>query len=260
MANLVGMVRRPLALVHYWWQRRSMPAVLHVTHWKAGSQWIHRILKYCCSELTVRPRENNDHVLKGPIRQGMIYPTIYAMREQLQHLSYPDHVRRFVVIRDPRDSVVSLYFSTKNSHKNGSPIVLERRAHLQTMSQEDGLCFTIENSAAIAAIIRSWLGADDPLIRYEDLLRDDERILERVLLGHCQLPVSPRNLRAAIRENSFERLTGGRARGQEDIAAHERKGVAGDWQNYFTPRVKEVFHRHFGDVLVASGYERTNDW
>src|SRR6266496_1956109 len=227
MATIAGMVRRPLALVHHWWQCHHMPAVLHVTHWKAGSQWIHRILKYCCSDLTVKPRENNEHVLKAPIRQGMIYPTIYATREQLQQLTYPLHVRRFVVIRDPRDAVVSLYFSTKNSHKNGSPIVLERRAHLQTLSAEEGLCFTIANSAAIANIIRSWLGADDPLIRYEDLLRDDEKILERVLLGHCQLPVSGRNLRIAIRENSFERLTGGRARGQEDVAAHERKGVAG---------------------------------
>src|SRR6266704_3545283 len=102
MATIAGMVRRPLALVHHWWQCHHMPAVLHVTHWKAGSQWIHRILKYCCSDLTVKPRENNEHVLKAPIRQGMIYPTIYATREQLQQLTYPLHVRRFVVIRDPR--------------------------------------------------------------------------------------------------------------------------------------------------------------
>ena len=36
----------------------------------------------------------------------------------------------------------------------------------------------------------------------------------------------------------FENLSEGRKRGEENIAAHTRKGIAGDWQNYFTPKIK----------------------
>ncbi|HVS27088.1 MAG TPA: hypothetical protein VHE58_07310 [Burkholderiales bacterium] len=44
------------------------------------------------------------------------------------------------------------------------------------------------------------------------------------------------------------------------MQAHERKGVAGDWQNYFSKRVKEAFKNRYGGLLVATGYERDLDW
>ena len=60
--------------------------------------------------------------------------------------------------------------------------------------------------------------------------------------------------------NRFERLTGGRKRGQEDLAAHERKGVAGDWRNYFSERVTLAFKARYGGLLVATGYEQDLNW
>ena len=47
---------------------------------------------------------------------------------------------------------------------------------------------------------------------------------------------------------------------EEDVRCHERKGIAGDWRNHFTERVKLGFKHRFGDVLLATGYERDNDW
>ena len=41
---------------------------------------------------------------------------------------------------------------------------------------------------------------------------------------------------------------------------NSRKGVAGDWKNYFTPPVKEAFKRHYGSLLVDAGYESDLDW
>jgi hypothetical protein len=67
-------------------------------------------------------------------------------------------------------------------------------------------------------------------------------------------------LREAVIASRFERMTQGRARGTEDIGAHERKGVAGDWQNHFTKRVKHAFKNRYGALLVATGYERDLDW
>jgi len=36
--------------------------------------------------------------------------------------------------------------------------------------------------------------------------------------------------------------------------------VAGDWRNHFTPRVKQTFLEHNGDLLIAAGYERDHNW
>ena len=103
-------------------------------------------------------------------------------------------------------------------------------------------------------------GSGEPLIRYEDLLGHDLDILERVLLGECQLPVSRERLREVILSSRFERLTKGRERGQEDLMAHARKGIAGDWRNYFSDRVKQSFKTRYGGLLVATGYEQDLSW
>ena len=240
-------------------QTLGRPAVLHVTHWKAGSQWIHRILRECCPGRCLPPDANNEHVNRFPIRASLIYPTVYATRERLDQLMPPCPVRRFVVIRDLRDAIVSWYFSVNCNHPT-MPSIVQRRAALQSLSEEDGLCSTIQEGQPIADIIRSWLGAEDPLIRYEDLLCDDEAILTKVLIDHCRLPVERAWLAKVVRDSRFEKLSGGRQRGQEDIAAPKRKGVVGDWRNHFTDRVKDTFKRQFGDLLVAAGYERGDNW
>jgi len=263
MLNRLGVFGRPFIYAVRLWDRfHDAPVTLHITHWKAGSQWLHRILGACCPSRLVPPVEGFQHLMHRPMRHGLVYPTVYATREQLQSVPFPCPVKRFIVIRDPRDTLVSLYFSMKKSHVPMAelPVIERRRSALQSLNVEEGLQFLIPESLAIARIIRSWLGGDDPLIRYEDLLEDDEAILDRVLRGHCRLPVTRRRLRRAVRENRFEQRTGGRRRGQEDTGAHERKGIAGDWRNHFTPRVKETFLQCYGDLLIAAGYERDNNW
>jgi lipopolysaccharide transport system ATP-binding protein len=111
-----------------------------------------------------------------------------------------------------------------------------------------------------ATIQRTWLEAGEPLIRYEDLLDDDLGILEALLIVRCQLPIDPERLRQVILDCRFESLSNGRARGEEDMQAHERKGIAGDWHNYFTPAIKYAFKNRYGGLLVATGYERDLNW
>ena len=89
-------------------------------------------------------------------------------------------------------------------------------------------------------IQQSWLEAGERLIRYEDLLKHDVEILEPVLLGECGLPVPAERFRSIVQENRFEKLTHGRPAGREDVSAHERKGIAGDWRNHFTQRMKRT--------------------
>jgi lipopolysaccharide transport system ATP-binding protein len=238
------------------------PTVLHVTHGKAGSQWVHKILHQCAPERVVAPRYGMAQFFKAPVERGKIYPTLYVSREQFDGVALPREARRFVVIRDLRDTLVSWYFSLKHSHAVDHPLVAECRAAPRARSLEDGLLWGLGNPqfGQCAVIQRSWQESGERVIRYEDLLRRDEEILLRVLLRDCGLPVGCDRLRQIIHANRFERLTGGRPRGQEDVSAHERKGIAGDWCNHFTDRVKRAFKDRFGDLLVATGYEKGLDW
>jgi lipopolysaccharide transport system ATP-binding protein len=237
------------------------PTLLHVTHWKAGSQWIHRILIALAYESIVPPQYDMEQVLQEPIVEGRVYPTVYLTREELESARLPKSARRFVVIRDLRDTLISLYYSVKVSH----PAIVEelsaQRTMLGRMTVEEGLMFMMDETLPKSSRIQqSWVASGEPLIRYEDLLERDVEILEEVLIDRCRMRVTRERLREVIVANRFESITGGRARGQEAVAAHERKGIAGDWRNYFTPRVKDAFKQRFGELLVASGYEPNLDW
>ena len=48
--------------------------------------------------------------------------------------------------------------------------------------------------------------------------------------------------------------------GQEDRTSFLRKGIAGDWKNYFGREAREVFHHYAGNQLIRLGYERDDSW
>jgi lipopolysaccharide transport system ATP-binding protein len=238
------------------------PALFHVTHWKAGSQWVYAILNGCVPDAIVRPRGNMSQVLEQPVQEGLVYPTLYLERQEFERIELPDQSRVFVVIRDMRDTLVSLYFSWKISHPEMSPGITINRAALNRLGLEDGLLYLVSHvyAAKIARIQESWIGSGYPIVRYEELLEDDVSSFERLLLEHGKLAIPRRRLRRAVEASRFERMTGGRERGQELQSSHHRKGVAGDWRSYFTPRVTREFKARFADVLIATGYERDRAW
>src|SRR5262249_55757916 len=82
------------------------PTVLHVTHAKAGSQWLYKILHQCAPERIVAPQYEMVQFVGSPVRAGKIYPTLYVTREQLEGVALSPGARRFVIIRDLRDTLV----------------------------------------------------------------------------------------------------------------------------------------------------------
>jgi len=241
-------------------QDDTCPTVFHITHWKAGSQWINKILKSCVPERIVAPQASEGQFLHWPLLPGKIYPTVYVTSQQFASVRLPANWRRFVVIRDLRDTLISAYFSLKTSHPDEAHNAVLRE-RLQSLNIEEGLGMLMDEWLPGSARIQlSWLEAGERLIRYEDLLERDLEILEQVLLEECKLPVDQARFREVIVANRFEQLTQGRARGQEDAAAHERKGISGDWRNYFSAEIKRKFKNRYGGVLIATGYERDFDW
>jgi lipopolysaccharide transport system ATP-binding protein len=152
----------------------ARPAIFHVTHWKAGSQWIHRILLRSAWRLVVPPAGDGRQFLHEPVQPGMVYPTLYLTREQFLSVPLPRRWHRFVVIRDLRDTLVSAYYSLAFSHRADAPGIAAARQALSPLSCEEGLLYLLEHwLPACARIQASWLDAGEPVIRFEDLLEDD---------------------------------------------------------------------------------------
>ena len=208
----------------------------------------------------IKPESKGSHFLRNNLLPGKIYPTVNVSYQQFNSVILPKNYKRFVVIRDLRDALISLYFSLKVSHTLASSSISEsRNALLQFESIEEGLMYLIDKKLWLYARFQhSWLKSGEKPIRYEDLLKNDIGILTPPLLSCVSL--SEDKVKEIIISNRFENITQGRPRGQEDIYAHERKALPGDWKNYFTKAIEKEIENKFGDLLVSAGYKRKSLW
>ena len=173
------------------------------------------------------------------------------------------------VVRDPRDIVVSAYFSHLHSHSTDLwPELAAHRERLRSMPKTEGLMLEIEFRTEQLAAMRDWdYGQEHVLeMRFEELVRGpyasflrmltfldllDERepggprrladgavaalrsVESRLLAGESVLPrpgrISVERLARCVFEHDFSRKSGGRGVGEEDVRSHYRKGVPGDW-------------------------------
>jgi len=295
--------------------------MLHVYfgHHKCASTWIREIIAKVCREAGLRhklildPKTPSD---TGPLTD---YSSTfdrwelgsYLQRHEVDFASCVTadrgHVdglnvlfRGFHVIRDPRDIVVSAYFSHKNSHPvTGLPHLAAHRERLQSVSKSEGLLLEMEFSKTELLALRDW-NYDQPNVlevKMEDLtahpyetfldiftfldlmdwngqpkMRQKARTFLLTSLNRfgarspwlaplrCPIRVTGDMLLGRVYDNRFEKKTGGRDVGKADKQSHYRKGKAGDWRNHFTPEHVERFKEAFGDILIQTGYEAHYDW
>ena len=238
--------------------------VFHITHYKAGSQWVYAVLAQIAPERIVTPEVAAGHYTKGGISKGKIYPCVYLTRKQFEAVKRPKRSRGFFVLRDLRDTLVSQYFSVKSSHKILNPQMQKTRDRLNAMNLSDGLTLMMNNNVYISANIqKSWLKSKWRrrkvlMIKYEDLITDEYTAFNRIF-DYCGFVKDDAVRRNAIENHSFEKRTG-RKPGEEDTGSHHRKGIAGDWKNYFDDRLKDAFKEQYARLLIDTGYEKDDSW
>ncbi len=237
----------------------------HLTHWKAASQWLRMIITDLYGPATVAPEHLEMQLLSRPILSGKIYLCAYLSKQEFDLLSMPGRCRRIVLIRDLRDTMISFYFSLRYSHEFDPvqmPWMTKWRIILSRLNEEDGMMYFLERGlCACADIQRSWLESGEKnVFRLEDCIADACGTLGQMFDSGWGLPVETRHLQDVVSRYSFEKLSGGRERGEEDTKSHYRKGVHGDWRNHFTPAITRRFKALFSDVLIMGGYEEDANW
>jgi lipopolysaccharide transport system ATP-binding protein len=167
-------------------------------------------------------------------------------------------VKYVVLYRDLRDVAVSHFFYVRQT-----PWHPEYSLYARLSLQEALALFADRTLVAFVEWIRSWRQNRDPkmslLLRYERMLSDPLTTMIAVA-EHFELDSSLETVGQIVERHSFQRLSGGRRQGQQDVSNFFRKGIAGDWKNHFTPEIKALYKRYIGDFLIELGYEHDLSW
>lgn len=276
-AKVKRMIRGTIQRNRWWMKHEStFVNIYHCCVQKTGSQWVKAMLSdwetYRYSGLTVfnyrksRPgggyaRKITDMGFTEPFPGDTIVTPLYTDFGNYSAIPKPERYRVFFVMRDPRDLVVSWYFSVRYSHALMGRVP-EHREVLNRLSVADGMLYSIEylHDYGLFVALESWIDAPkrDPnvlLLRFEDMTaRDNLGVFEELLL-HCDIHMPEKALSALLQNYSFERLAG-RKRGKEDRTSHYRRGIPGDWKNYFNSMIMARFEEVTGDLAVRLGYEK----
>lgn len=108
--------------------------------------------------------------------------------------------------------------------------------------------------------VNNWRGRDGVLmVKYEDMLHSPVDTLSALLKPLASSPLDLEKIHKIVEHYSFVNQTGRRP-GEESRNSFARKGIHGDWRNYFTSESAQLFYRYAGDLLIELGYENDNSW
>ena len=236
-------------------------------HHKCATQWMRRIVADVCpaigrEQVIFNDMHDFDKDLAAAI-PDLGGSFLCYMNADVRFIRPIEHLRGFHIVRDPRDVVVSAYFSHLHSHPLFGTLG-EHREKLQSVSEAEGIMLELERRQHQFRAMLDW-GYDDPRIlelRMEDVTTDAATLIPRIFeflgVGPDQ-GLSPELLDQVVHSRDFASLAG-RPPGEEDVTSHYRKGVAGDWVNHFRPEHIAYFKEHYNELLVALGYETSDDW
>lgn len=248
--------------------------IYHCCIQKSGSQWFKKVFSdkiiWQQNKLLIYDPANNfiteDQTVLQKLKKlpkDIIISPLYIRYPEFDELHKPETYKAFYIARDPRDLIISNYFSLKYSHDPYHEYILMMREKLNSMSQDDGITEIINSFTKGTKItLEGWFtqkSENIKLIKYEDIFGAKQFAFFSELLDHCDIKLTDSEINTLLDKYSFQKISG-RKQGSEDIKHHYRKGIPGDWKNYFTDQQKDLFKDLSEKLLITCGYEKDNNW
>lgn len=242
--------------------KSSHPSILFFTTQKCASRYVDSVLDRLASSAGLVHADYDAYVtmVKMPAQQGP-FAGEAAMRRAFRPQGYyygpigtyrpiPDMDKYRVVLqlRDPRDVLTSLYYSTAFSHATINPKLLRRRKEALTMDVDSFVLHEIEEYMPIFSQYRESLIGRKPvlLLRYEDMVSDFPRWLDR-LSRHIDLANFPKTLEAIRKDANFSVA-------EENKFAQRRQITPGDYLRKLRPETIAQLNDSFKSVIKTLGY------
>ncbi len=162
------------------------------------------------------------------------------------------------IIRNPLDLLVSAYYSHLRTHPIDNWPQLEQQRHLLTSSSKElGFFLTIafieqemfypETPGPLYSL-KNWDFDDVRIktIRMEDLVVDINSILGEILKENIvDLSKLPEQM-----DFTFEKMSGGRSRGEIDLTSHYRAGQVNCWRDELPDEAIAYIREHYHSLLA----------
>ena len=190
----------------------------------------------------------------GPIRlstdpQSPVYQKLVVPVSRPEFLK---HKLAVFFVRDPRDVLVSSYYSFGYTHELSAVREIRehqetRRAKVQQGTLDDYAIETVENTARnFEALYHLSKACERSLVlKYEDMIYHFEDFIQKFSR------VTP--LEPSVAQEIFART---RPRTREDVTVHRRSGQPGGFRDKLDPETVEILNLTFEPVLEAFSYDK----
>lgn len=240
--------------------------VYHASIQKTGSQWIKaiwgdpRIRKK--SGLAVYPQHRYEwNEFRTIFPKYHFVPGLYISYQAYQEIEKPSDHLTFYVIRDPREVVVSWYFSMLESHRMAGRVPMHRE-NLSAMSEDRGIEYAIRELSLKFAFMRSWVeGACDEVIfvRFKKMVQAPTEHFTR-LFESAGIPIDADTVADVVNDYTKESM---RAREKRRPFLMKRR-INGrshytvdrpTWQDMFNTNHERMFKDMNGNLVERLGYQ-----
>ena len=227
---------------------------------KSGGSWIVSMmadaLQVPARDIYVRPGFDLFNVKKHPwYKEADIFDfpnssVIKSHELPLSSLMISGDVTYVHLVRDGRDVVVSKFFFDRDFCVTNEI----------TSSFEKNFDDYVEETALEwARYVSAWANQNVLTVKYENFLADPIEELRNLLDAVAKVRMDREHLEHVVARFSKEKFS----ESLSHVFQHNtfvRKGIVGDWKNYFSATNMTAFKSVAGDALVAYKYEKDAGW
>ena len=216
-----------------------------LSHHKCATNWLRAICKILLQEGLISldvvggarqaPESSSAH------NAPLVHLNVNAGKAALEHF-LSDSTCNIHFVRDPRDALISNYFSWRYSHHTTNREIFDFRAIADSISIEEGMIKLVEffpmNRQLTGWTEEMWSSVTQ--VRYEDMLTNFPDTFNLIFMP-VNTGWSDTDVNLIKQKTSFSKMSK-RKDGSEDPTSHFRKGKSGDWHNYFSDRLSDAFY------------------
>ncbi|MDP0490128.1 MAG: sulfotransferase domain-containing protein [Verrucomicrobiota bacterium JB023] len=237
-------------------------SAIYFTYYRCGSQVFKKVFRSICQATDETPewidfesymmhrepekgniQDRIDEFLPAFVEKGFLYGPIYHAEEKL--LEHPT-LNSFCILRDPRDVLVSHYYSLGFAHTVTDQFSADRRRAVAAMTIDEFVLspkYLDEVKERYALYQKRFIAGKggDGFYRYEDMVRDLPVFMEAIV-KRLNIKADSTLIQSVCRDVQTENKT-------EQKTSHRRSGKWGQFRKKLKPETVASLETSLGELI-----------